>query len=234
MIGKMHRTFRLAIAGMIVGLAATAQAGNLLVAGSPGYDPVTHTGFGNYYNGGVYVMPGSGVNNSGTVVGYSEMYQNFNDMGLRAVRWDASGKAATELGNLGTDSSGTTNGGAYAVNDAGTAVGYSYKYVGGRDMGTRAVRWDASGTAATELGNLGTDSNGITYAYAYAVNNTGTAVGYSYKYIGSNDMGSRAVRWDASGTAATELGNLGTDSSGFTLAAAYAVNAAGTSRGVLK
>ena len=81
-------------------------------------------------------------------------------LGTAAVRWDASGTAATELGNLGTDTSGYTERQAYAINTAGTAVGYANKYSpDGTFLGHRAVRWDASGTAA-ELGN-GTD-NGIT------------------------------------------------------------------------
>ena len=87
----------------------------------------------------------------------------------------------------------------------------------GRDLGHRAVRWDASGTAATELGNLGTDANGVTQSVAVAINDAGTAVGYADKYDDSGVcLGDRAVRWDASGTAATELGNLGTDIGGIT------------------
>jgi hypothetical protein len=58
-------------------------------------------------------------------------------------------------------------------------VGYSKKYVGGADEGFRAVRWDASTTAATELENLGTDANGKSDAKAYSINSAGTVVGYS-------------------------------------------------------
>ena len=95
------------------------------------------------------------------------------------------------------------------MNAAGTAVGYAEKYVGGIDKGDRAVRWDASGTVATELGNLGTDSSGYTNVYACAVNASGTAVGNANKYVSGDYMGQRPVRWDASGTAATELGQPG-------------------------
>jgi hypothetical protein len=143
---------------------------------------------------------------------------------------------ATELGNLGTDSNSSTFATAYAVNDAGTAVGYAYKFTGNTFQGARAVRWDSSGTVATELGNLGTDVNGVAAAVAYAVNTSGTAVGYSAKYFSTNYKGHRAVRWDSTGTAATELANLGTDPnasgiSGFTNTEAYAVNDAGTAVG---
>ena len=133
------------------------------------------------------------------------------------MRWDASGTAATELGNLGTDSSGYTSAEAYAVNDAGTAVGYARKYDGGTDKGQRAVRWDASGTAATELGNLGTDSSGDTFAVSLRRQRRRHGRGVLCESTSAAaDKGYRAVRWDASGTAATELGNLGTDSSGYT------------------
>ena len=171
------------------------------------------------------------VNTAGTAVGYAEKYSGSTYLGTRAVRWDAGGTTATELGNLGTNSSGITGNYAYAVNTAGTAVGQAQKYTGGTNLGYRAVRWDASGTAATELGNLGTDSSGVTLSNATAVNTAGTAVGYAQKYTGDTPLGNRAVRWDASGTAATELGNLGTTSGGSTDGRAYAVNTAGTAVG---
>jgi hypothetical protein len=171
------------------------------------------------------------VNSAGTAVGYAEKNVAGSFKGDRAVRWDSSGTAATELGNLGTDASGFTSAVALGVNTAGMAVGYANKYVSGSAEGARAVRWDASGTVATELGNLGTDSSGETVVEGFAINNAGTAVGYSNKYVSGNYVGDRAVRWNASGTAATELGNLGTDSSGSTQAQAIAVNDAGVAVG---
>ncbi len=208
--------------------AGISQAGVLLVAGSPEYDSATNSGL---KNGSVMSWPGSGLNNSGTAVGYAEKFVSGANLSQRAVRWDGSGTAATELGNLGLASNGSTSASAYDVNDAGTAVGYADKWVAGTALGSRAVRWDGSGTAATELGNLGTSSGGSTAAYAYAVNDAGTAVGVATKYTGGTSQGYRAVRWDAAGTAATELGNLGTDISGSTTSYAYAVNNSGTTVG---
>ena len=170
------------------------------------------------------------LNASGTAAGVANKYVDGNYMGERAVRWDAAGTAATELGVLGTDSSGSTDARANAVNDPGTAVGWAEKWSGGY-KGTRAVRWDAGGTAATELGVLGTDIVGGTGAMAYAMNDAGIAVGVVEKWVGGNSVGTRAVRWGPSGAAATELGDLGTDSSGFTHSAASAVNNAGTALG---
>ena len=170
------------------------------------------------------------VNNSGMAAGWSEK-NGAGTAGERAVRWDASATTATELGNLGVSSFGETFGAAYALNNSGTAVGYSEKYVAGVDVGERAVRWNGSGIAATELGNLGTGSN-MTYNRAYAVNSSGTAVGYAERYVSGQDKGQRAVRWAGSGTIATELtSTLGTTSGGSTTSEAAAVNDAGTAVG---
>ena len=175
----------------------------------------------------------SAINTAGTAVGFSRKYDGSGEYrGELAVRWDASGTAATELGHLGTDTYGVTHAGAAAINDAGTAVGFANKHDGsGIRKGWRAVRWDGSGTAATELDNLGT-SSGTTTAAASAINSAGTAVGSAAKHDSSGAyLGTRAVRWGPSGTAATELGNLGTNSTGFGHAYAWAINTTGTALG---
>jgi hypothetical protein len=208
-------------------VTSPASAAYVTVYGGPTYNAATQTG---YQSPLLPVAPGWTAGD-GVAVGAAHKYSGGMDLGYRAVRWDASGAAATELGNLGTDSSGYTGSGAVAINSAGVAIGGANKYNGDTSLGGRAVRWDASGTAATELGNLGTNGSGYTIAGASAINSGGTAVGYAYTYIGDTYLGPRAVRWDASGTAATELGNLGTNSSGETDIKAYAVNTAGVAVG---
>lgn len=204
----------------------------LNVAGSPTYNPATASGLKDF---GLYFAwtnaPGMGVNNAGTAVGYSREYISGSSVADRAVRWDASGAAAAVLGDLGTYPGYSIRTTAYDINDAGTAVGYSYKYVAGNPMGEHAVRWNSTGTAATELGNLGTDASGAVDNRAFAINDAGTIVGYCRKYVSESSKGYRAVRWDASGTAATELGALGANASGFTTAYAFAVNNGGTAVG---
>jgi probable HAF family extracellular repeat protein len=178
------------------------------------------------------------INNAGIAAGYARKWDGSVNMGYRAVRWDASATAATELGNLGTDPSGVTHSVANAINDAGTAVGVARKYDGsGVDMGLVPVRWDALSTAATELENLGANNSDMG-SIPLAINNAGTVVGYFAKYDDnvSRDTGigfivdSRAVRWDASG-AATELESLGADAAGNMFSQAEAINAAGTAIG---
>jgi hypothetical protein len=173
----------------------------------------------------------SAINNAGTTVGWAMKYVDGIDRGGRAVRWDASGTTATELGNLGTDSNGYTWAQADLISATGIIVGTCSKYNGGIDLGTHAVRWNAGSTVATELGNLGTDSNGSTGTWGRGINATGTIVGGAYKYVGGVFMGARAVRWDAGGTVATELGNLGTDSNGYAWNLAWAINASGIAVG---
>jgi hypothetical protein len=167
------------------------------------------------------------INAAGMAVGYA---LNFDVVGKGqfAARWDASG-AATELGSLGTNSSGLAYAMAGAINAAGTAVGSAEKYDNsGTPRGSRAVRWDAAGTAATELGILGTDATGLTDGVAIAINDAGTAIGEMWKYDAAGvNKGQRAVRWDPSGTAATELGNLDTRADGYTNSIALAINAGG-------
>jgi len=112
----------------------------------------------------------------------------------------------------------------------GMAVGYAYKYDSGDVIGGGAMRWGAS-SAASELGNLGISSSGYTHSSAFAINVNGTAVGSSVKYESGSHKGERAVRWDPSSTVAIELGNLGTNSVGYTESRADAMNASGTAVG---
>ncbi len=220
--------------GTAVGRARLQSGGTSL-----GYRPVRWDTFGTASELGNLGTDLSGatsgepdaINSGGTAVGWAEKWNGNTDLGTRAVRWDASGTTATELGNLGTNSSGITYATAYAINTAGTAVGTADAFSGGTSLGSRAVRWDASGSAATEMGNLGTDPNGRTFGQANAINSAGIAVGWAEKWNGNTDLGARTVRWDDSGATATELGSLGTNLNGVTYTTAYAINSAGTSVG---
>ena len=171
------------------------------------------------------------INTAGTVAGYGDKYSGGNFLGQRAIRWGATGNTATELGNLGTDANGVANGKAFAINTSGTIIGYAEKYTSGANNGWRAVRWNSSGTSATELGNLGSSSTGLAYDQVLAINDTGTIVGSADKYVGTLFQGTHAAMWSNSGTAAIELGNLGTDLSGISYSQADAINAAGTAVG---
>lgn len=138
---KLLQILWLVIVIIGINLKTTTQAGGLQIAGSPEYSQITRTGLQGLE---VYVCPGSGVNNYGMAVGVTEKYVNGMDKGTRAARWDAFGTAGIELGSLGIPNNGSTWVYPYAINDAGTAVGWSEKFVNGSFLGERAVRWDAS------------------------------------------------------------------------------------------
>lgn len=197
------------------------------IYGGPTFDIRTGTG---YLDPAPPYPVGATVGNGVAVVSARRISGGTN-FGARALRWDASGTAAAELGHVGTMSGGYTNAIANGVNSAGTAVGFAEKYSGVTILGQRAVRWDAASTAATELGNLGTSATGNSNAEANAINTAGTAVGSAQKYSGGMYRGWRAVRWDASVTNATELASLDPNGLPYADAFAYAINTAGTAVG---
>ncbi len=220
----LARQSRLVLTVLSVTFAAgVAQAGPLLVAGSPEYDSTTGTGLKPPFaalTGPEYIS----VNNNGEAVGCVTQYINNISKGYRAVSWDSSGTAATELRVMGTDANSNTSAYAYMINDVGTIIGWATKYVDGVSKGYRAVRWDAGGMDATVLGDLGTDGSGFTHTYAYAINDVGTIIGNARKYVDGSNQGYCAVRWEATSTTATKLNNLGVDPDGQEFGSAQAIN----------
>lgn len=219
--------------GTIVGSAAKYneffdELGTRAVRWAAGGTAVTELGNLGTTTEGSTTAEAWAINSSGTAAGFAEKFDPFGStLGSRAVRWNASGTSATELGDIGVSTlEGATDARAYAINSAGTAVGYALKWDGNTTAGTRAVRWDGSGTAATQLGDLGLYTDGTTTAQANDVNDAGTAIGTVHKYVAGNFKGTRGVRWAPTDTTAIELGNLGTDA-GFTSTAASAINVDG-------
>jgi probable HAF family extracellular repeat protein len=181
---------------------------------------------------GTTASQASAINSAGLSVGYASLYSGGAYLGDRAVRWNASGTAATQLGHIGVGFGSITFAYAVDVNESGTIAGSSEKFVSGVSTGIRAVRWNSGGTSATELGHLGLLFDSFTYAYAYGINDLGTVVGVSDKPSPTGTYGTRAVRWNAGLTTAVELGNLGTDVNGNTGSTAYDVNNSGTVVGI--
>ena len=178
---------------------------------------------------GVTSITVDAINDAATAVGTAQKWSGLTSLGSRPVRWTSNG-TAVELGTLGVDRNGVADGEALAINSSGMAVGYSGIYSNGSIQGTTAVRWSASSTTPTALGNIWPGNSGP-FSEAYAVNSSGVSVGYGQKYVqGGPSKGPRPVRWDAAGNP-TELGNLGTDPTGYSDGEAFAVNDAGTAVG---
>jgi hypothetical protein len=149
------------------------------------------------------------ANAAGVVVGTTAKFIGSTSVGSRPVRWAADG-TATVLGDLGTSSSGYTEGTATGINNAGTIVGNAVSHVQNPNGSFRAVRWSAGSTTPVELGNLGTDASGITDVRTGDINASGIAIGSALRYVGNTSRGRRAVIWLPGQTAAMELGNFGT------------------------
>ena len=170
----------------------------------------------------IAVYPNAHVNDAGMAVTTAVRYSSSgNLLGPRAVQWSAS-STATELGGVGGAS---TSLGAVGINSAGTVIGSADSFY--------PARWAASAATATILEHPSQISG---YASPYDLNDAGTDVGlvsrsYFNEFNQKVDLGTRAARWDGSGTALTELGTLGTDVDGFTQASARAINVAGVAVG---
>ena len=161
------------------------------------------------------------INNGGQIAGSSTLYQQGQDMGSRAVRW--SNGTMTELGGLGTNAGGYGNSSANAINNSGQIVGASNLYQQGQDKGARAVLW-ANGSI-TNLGTLGTDTNGNASSIARDVSNSGLIVGSSNLYVNGIGKGDRAVLW--TNGLINNLGSLGTNSNGVGRSWASGINDGG-------
>jgi hypothetical protein len=138
------------------------------------------------------------LNAQGVAVGIASKSGN----GYVAARWDAAG-GVTELDNAFTSPNPTSNQSlAFAINSSGTAVGRS-----GYTNQMEPTLWNAGGTAATLLGNLGTPVGKSSIGFATAINDVGTVAGQVLKYDATGtELGYRPVRWDAGSTTPTELG----------------------------
>jgi hypothetical protein len=176
----------------------------------------------------------SAINDAGMVVGGGGVFEpNAGTVRSAAIRWDAAGNP-TELGNIpGTDYS-TIGYSPRAINNAGTAVGRSGPVKGnhGSNLSQRAIRWDGSSATATELGHLGTYTDGSTVADAFAVNAAGTAVGRAAHFDAPSFGDYHAVYWAANDTQAIDLNTLIDPASGWVLKHAFDISDTGWIVGV--
>lgn len=127
---------------------------------------------------------------------------------LHAIRW-RSGQSSAE-GLPDSDS-------ATLINDDGVTVGRRVL----TGLGETLLRWEPDSVDAVVLETLGTGFNGAKMARAHAINDQGTIVGYSDKYLSpTNNVGKRATRWEPGSTAAIELAGL----DGFPSGEAFDIN----------
>lgn len=170
-----------------------------------------------------------GINDAGVVVGAAQASTGSGSGSLVAARWLPGSSTPIALPTPGNQVSGFVSSLALGVNSGGAIVGWSNRYDDqGNYQGQFAVRWDADTYEMTPLDFIGANSTGISSATAYAINDSGIAVGSATAYVAGIARGDRAVRWEADSTAATQLGVLNTNSAGASRSGAYALNNAGT------
>jgi probable HAF family extracellular repeat protein len=139
--------------------------------------------------------------------------------GLTAARWSSAGVISV-LSNLGANSGLGTMG--RSINSQGTSICNSGPL---NSQITRAGRWDANSTGATELTtpNNGTYSGGI----ALSINDSGVVAGQFYPSFSSR----QAMVWGAGQAAGTPLVDLGHPSGAFFDSGAIDINSAGMTVG---
>jgi hypothetical protein len=204
----MHNSIRHRGCAVALGLWATCSAGSALA--QPAYKVTRLGDLGPDINGQITVVPYA-VNASGLAGGIASFQYPGHEL---PVLWPAGGTAPVVLDYLGAKDYIASGASVNAINAGGVAVGYSSLFpTAGLNLGERAVRWAAGGTAVVQLGDLGL-RNGATYSVANAIDSAGNAFGHATKNVNGVDLGFRAVRWDAGQTAATELTTLNISPSG--------------------
>jgi len=135
-----------------------------------------------------------GINNASDIVGNSYSYTRSGFTPTEAVEWLPNGKAIV-LPDVG----GTGHSEAWAINNAGDIVGFSYTDSG---RGVEAVEWLPNGTAIVLP-----DAGGQGSSFAHAINNAGDIVGWSYTTSSGSpseeavDLGDDAARLRPGGNA---------------------------------
>jgi len=189
-------------AGQVVGSSVTSDGSNHPFLYSSGV--MTDLGTLGSPAGGSWWNTAQGINNSGTVVGYS--YTGQNSAPIRGFIW-SNGKM-TEMGTLGGSMSQ-----AYAVNNPGQVTGIGYLSNGS----AHAFLSDPTGQHLKDLGAL----QEISDSWGFGINDSGVVVGQSY-------VDSGAVHaFVYNGKKMSDLNNLVPKGSGLTLIEADGVNDAG-------
>jgi probable HAF family extracellular repeat protein len=235
-------------AGTVVGISHTGESDPLhedwsCEAGAflPGTTDLICRGFV-WQNGLLRELPplggnhsfGTGVNNTGQVVGWAETAVHDSTcvdaqvLQFRAALWDpkdgSNGKIKVrELRPLNGDEASA----ATAINDLGVAVGISGKcdQAVGRFSALHAVLWDKNGKPS-EIPNLG----GITWHTPMDINATSDVVGFSNP-PGENPEGdfiAQAFFWANGASEVEKIGTLDGDP----VSEAFAINSAGQVVGI--
>ena len=181
-----------------------------------------------------------GVSDTGYVVGWSSIDANGFGPCTRATVWAPTSSTATPLASpLTVDDSTAVL--AYAMNDRGMIGGLARRYDRSTTgdlihRGARVVRWASPTAVPVELESLSVrTSDGFASAFIRDLSDAGTIVGVAQKFdAAGNDQGVRPVRWDAGGTAVTELQWPGADPGAAASTVLLTINGSETVVGTLR
>ncbi len=152
-----------------------------------------------------YPSTPSAISDSGTIYGLVNITPPpGSTLYARSLKWLAGTTIPVVLNDLdgnATSQQQTTS--VRAANASDLAVGWSRK---SGFNGTLATRWE-SNNSITELGTIGVSAGGALRYIAEGVNNSGTTVGSLQAFTsGGGNGGLYAIRWNAGGTTATQIG----------------------------
>lgn len=218
--------------GQVVGTSGVYDAShNFLGTAAFLYDQGTLTNLGNFgsnASGAGQAVP-NGINNSGKVVGSSQVHDdNHIFKGYAAFLYDQG--TLTNLGNFGTDSSGSGFSFGGSINASGQIAGTSNVYDANHNYKGQAAFLYDQGTL-TNLGNFGTDANGFGNSGGGFINASGQIAGSSDLYDANHNYTGKAAFLYDKGTL-INVGRFGTNPNGISASEARALNDAGQVVGV--
>ncbi len=190
-----------------------------------------------YDSGALWKLPSFGVSSDGTRSGHAAAINAQGQFAGDTALYDSTGRYRGQaaflydrsrfvnlrlLGRFGSDSTGVGNSYAVALNSSGRVLCSADTYDSfHRPQGKAAFLYASGGFA--NLGNFGTDANGLSDTVPVALNKSGQAAGYSYRYDASHIFRGMGGFLYANGRAA-DLGCFGTELNGKSFTRPYALN----------
>jgi hypothetical protein len=170
-------------------------------------------------------------NEAGHVVGRSERF-NGGNTSLGTSTWLFDGTTTIDIAIKGAEhirQNGNTSNRAVDLNEAGTVVGHSQRYNGGRTIRGQTA-WLYDGISTLNIGKIGAEysrPDGFRSSSIVALNEAGQVLGNSQRFSGSNAIGRSVWLYDGS---SVELGLTAPEfvtSNGYRFSDASVLNEAG-------
>jgi hypothetical protein len=196
----------------------------------------------------------SDLNDAGQVVGFASNYVSNGSQGSQGQSaWFYNGATTVRIGLFGTAYTldywlyfdhyyGRQNSYITKLNEAGQVLGYSYRWLGAQmptasnGGGPGYSTWIFDGTSTKQIGIIepeNTDGYGYQYSRGWDLTEAGQAIGYSYRFQGTNYYNGNTgglTAWFYNGSDTINIGLTGpeyTRSDGYKYSYPYRLNEAG-------